>query len=1109
MSRKAWYWTVLIMGLLVIGGMARLRFDVDVLNLLPADLPVVEGLKLYQQHFTDSRELILTVRSSDPAKTEAAAKGLVDTLRSQTNLTASVIWQPAWQERPAQAAELIGYIWLNQPPSEFNQLAARLSGTNIDATLADAREQLATSLSPMGLATRAYDPYNFLDLPASVSSAASSSFSEGQNIFSSPDKTFRLIFVKAKPDISGYRNCIAWLKALKSVVQSARGQNKIGPDVIFAFTGSPAFLAEISGGMEHDMISSIGLTSIIIAILFWIFHRRLVPMLWLLLLLAIILVCTLALGGLFFGTINVVSLGFAGILLGLAVDYGVVHYQEAMASPNAIIPEIRRAIGPSIFWAAVTTISAFLVLNFGGVPGLGQLGSLVALGVTLSALVMLFAFLPPLFRDRIKKRRQQEASTGVSPSPAHPDEKPDAITTSKRVIGFGGTPLLILAAIFVLSSGVPKLDHTADALRPLHSPAYTALDEIKKEIAQNREPLWLITKGRDELEIARRLEVIRPVLETAVSNRQIASFTLPTPLWPRPDYQLANHSAASTVIAQRDTLRAAALKQGFTSNSLVLLDGVLNTWQASLAQAGTFWPANEMSRWIFDRFAAHPPGQFLAVGFIFVNTNAASSTSSFPLLSQSMSDHGFILSGWELLGSAILKKVQQNMWKVLLPMIVLVLLSLWLAFRRSKEILLSLAVLTLSGLCLLTTMRLAGWSWNLLNLMALPLMLGSGVDYSIFMQLALRRHRGNLAAAHRAVGRALLLCGGTAVAGFGSLSFSTNAGMSSLGEVCAVGIAANMLISVYLLPVWWRKLAGREYSEAKSPAPSSLYRAGLWRVGLRITRLLPSRVCARVSLTLADIYWILAPHRREVVIQNLLPPLNGDRAAAKRKAHEMVRQFALKVADLWRYESGLPIDDLFGEWTGWEHFARAQAEKRGTLLLTPHLGNWEFGGPLLTKRGVKLQVITLVEPGNGLTELRRASRARWDIETLVIGEDPFAFVEVIRRLEAGATVALLVDRPPPASRTTVELFGRPFAASIAAAELARASGCVLLPVYLPHTGHSYAAHILPAIDYDRRALRQREERQRLTQQIIHTFEPAIREHLDQWYHFVPVWETGD
>jgi lauroyl/myristoyl acyltransferase len=112
---------------------------------------------------------------------------------------------------------------------------------------------------------------------------------------------------------------------------------------------------------------------------------------------------------------------------------------------------------------------------------------------------------------------------------------------------------------------------------------------------------------------------------------------------------------------------------------------------------------------------------------------------------------------------------------------------------------------------------------------------------------------------------------------------------------------------------------------------------------------------------------------------------------------------------------------------------------------------------------------------------------------------------VIKRLENGATVALLVDRPPRATSIDVQLFGKPFAASIAAAELARASGCVLLPVYLPRTNGAYAAHVLPAISYDRAALRGRDARRELTQKIISAFEPVIRQHLDQWYHFVPVW----
>lgn len=95
------------------------------------------------------------------------------------------------------------------------------------------------------------------------------------------------------------------------------------------------------------------------------------------------------------------------------------------------------------------------------------------------------------------------------------------------------------------------------------------------------------------------------------------------------------------------------------------------------------------------------------------------------------------------------------------------------------------------------------------DLMVVPLVLGTGVDYSIFTQLALRRYGGSLRMAYDSVGRALLLCGGTAIAAFGSLVWSSNAGMASVGEACAVGIAGNVLIAIFLAPVWWRKLSSK------------------------------------------------------------------------------------------------------------------------------------------------------------------------------------------------------------------------------------------------------------------------------------------------------------
>src|SRR5258708_14372506 len=99
--RFRWWWLLLVP---VIAGLARLHFDVDMLDLLPAEVPAVQGLKIYQQHFTDARELIVTVRAPDRDTAEHAARYIAENLRCATNLVAAVTWQPPWQEHPEQAA---------------------------------------------------------------------------------------------------------------------------------------------------------------------------------------------------------------------------------------------------------------------------------------------------------------------------------------------------------------------------------------------------------------------------------------------------------------------------------------------------------------------------------------------------------------------------------------------------------------------------------------------------------------------------------------------------------------------------------------------------------------------------------------------------------------------------------------------------------------------------------------------------------------------------------------------------------------------------------------------------------------------------------------------
>ena len=1100
-----WFWLVLLVPMLI--GLSRLRFDVEILNLLPKNSDIVQGLKLYQQNFSNGRELIIAVQSPNAGQTETAAHAIAVALRKATNLVANANWQPAWLEYPKQSTELVAFLWLNQAPEIFAQLTNRLAPENVAATLDETKEHLATSLSPNEIAMRSYDPFGLMLLPESVSSAMPTGSS--QELFSSSGGAFRIIFVEANSDLGSYRDCLAWLNSIKTVVQEIEtSSDLISPETVVSYTGRPAFVAEIAGGMERDMFGSVGGTMVIIALLFWIAHRRWRPLLWLLFLLALILGGTMAFGGLIFGTINVVSMGFAAILLGLAVDYGMVLYQEAQAAPHLSAEQIRVEMAPSIVWSAVTTAGAFAILNLSGLPGLSQLGSLVAIGVVLAGVIMLFAYLPPLLRDKDVAQLPPKAES------QNEDGRGKVFATA-----WAATGLILFIAIFILAKRPPGFDHSPDALRPKNSPAYAAVEEIKIALGRVQEPLWILIPGHNETEVAHHLEHAEAELNQAVSNKLISAVTLPTLLWPQVQNQNANRDALKKLLDRKQSLRDAAAASGFTSNSMALTETVFDSWQNAVAQTNVFWPTNQASSWILDKVRARTKDGFVAIGLIYPATNSsggidlAKTKQLTSQLAATLRRDGTILSGWTVLGTSMFDLVEKDFPRVLLSMVALLLVSLWFAFRRFTEVFLSLATLVFSALVLFLLMSLSHWSWNLLNLMALPLLLGAGVDYSIHIQLALRRHGGNIREVRRSIGRALWLCGGTTIAGFGSLSWSNNAGLSSLGKVCAVGIAATMLTSIYLLPIWWSSTAGRRERAARMAAggfgASVFYRSAMWRIGLALARNLPLQFTQTVCRAVARVYWLLNRARREIVIQNLLVACNGDRERAIWIGKELFQQFAIKLADLWRYESGIPIDDLFCELTGWEHFLAAQNQKRGVLILTPHLGNWEFGAPLLSKRGFNLLVVTLDEPDDQLTTMRQAARAKWGIETLVIGKDPFAFVEIIRRLEAGATVALLVDRPPSRSAVPVQFFGRPFAASVAAAELARASGCVLLPVYLPRVNNGYAGHILPEISYNRPELRSVDARQKLTQQVMDAFEQPISKHLDQWYHFVPIWPDAN
>src|SRR5213593_388003 len=103
------------------------------------------------------------------------------------------------------------------------------------------------------------------------------------------------MFVEANSTLPNYRQCRDWFNQIRAFVARelmSRDTTVHLPEIKIQFTGRPAFVTEIAGGMENDMGGSAGGTLATIGILFYLTHRRIRPLLWLLALLLALLGAT-------------------------------------------------------------------------------------------------------------------------------------------------------------------------------------------------------------------------------------------------------------------------------------------------------------------------------------------------------------------------------------------------------------------------------------------------------------------------------------------------------------------------------------------------------------------------------------------------------------------------------------------------------------------------------------------------------------------------------------------------------------------------------------------------------------------------------------------------
>jgi hopanoid biosynthesis associated RND transporter like protein HpnN len=147
--------------------------------------------------------------------------------------------------------------------------------------------------------------------------------------------------------------------------------------------------------------------------------------------------------------------------------------------------------------------------------------------------------------------------------------------------------------------------------------------------------------------------------------------------------------------------------------------------------------------------------------------------------------------------AAVVKAFQQALALAVVSIAILI----WLVLRNVREVLLSIGPLLLAGLTTCAGMVLIDQPFNFANIIALPLLLGMGVDNSLHI---MHRYRTDLPSdgllLTTSTARAILFDVLTAIAGFGNLILSRHLGTRSMALVLCAGLAVMITYSLFVLP---------------------------------------------------------------------------------------------------------------------------------------------------------------------------------------------------------------------------------------------------------------------------------------------------------------------
>lgn len=770
------------------------RVQSDILAMLPhLQQDKLTERALNQVEATLADQVYIALVAKDETTAITAAKLLMQKLEADLVATGKNAALTEIRSADMQLGEALGQYYF---PHRFKLLTApqaeALATKDIGNLIEAATAQLYNAFSYANSNLLAQDP--LLLFPANLLALAPSSkvrASQGILLANQGNNVAAVVMAKGRESAFNPNAQLAQMTALTLGLDAVKQSY---PDITLLKAGA-LFHAIAATQTAKSEISILGLASLLgVIALVWLAFRSVMPLLLAIVTISsgLLLAVTFTLS--VFGELHLLTLVFGTSLIGIAIDYSFHFYCERLSDTERNAKATVAYIFPTVTLAFITSALAYVGIGLAPFPGMQQVAIFCAAGLLGAYLTLILAY-PLLAGSRLPSGSRPLALAGKYL--ANLTQLSNRLTTP---LGMGMFALVIVMWCLV---GVTKLTVDDDIRHLQQSPASVTEPEnqLRQLLSGGTDNQFLLVRAASEEALLQQLERVSPLLDAAIANQELGNYVSLSRYLPshqrqdtayrlqgeiyqtqidtvltnlgldenlKPELQASYLAAKDQYIAPADFFKLEAGKQ------------LAPLWLAPNGKTTDYDALNDGGA-INDDGASAEHGAIVLLGGIqqidalkarFANVQSVQ-------LIDKVADISAVMGHYRLLTLKLL---------ALALGIALLLFSLNFGIKKAAVV---VAVPALAALLTLATLGLTGSPLSLFHALALILVFGIGIDYSLFFASA--QNHG------KAVMMAVFMSACSTLLAFGLLAFSQTQAIHYFGLTLSLGIGLTFLLSPLIL----------------------------------------------------------------------------------------------------------------------------------------------------------------------------------------------------------------------------------------------------------------------------------------------------------------------